>query len=534
MSDIVNRKAYVFGLFLACLLLFWLFAGVTAWREREKGFKFSDFSQEELVYVFPVESESETEGQCMGVPILDETAFSVITVNGNGDYSKALRFSDVPVAVDTETNIIYITQPIEEDTVYSQLVGRLSCTLSRCKLYFAPDSAFSNLKKAVSEGHSFMLLIEDRGVYSPYKVVFTTLPVMRLEGGFAGVDEKAHDVKLGSMHFWTFDEENGYTVTSTSGTWNVRGRSSLSRDKKSWKLNLLDEKRENLDVSLAGLGADDDWILNSMSLDDTKLKEKLTMEVWNQWQTEKGSKNYMTTSKYVELVQNGRYCGLYLLQRKIDVKYLALAENEILFKGANKWSAKNAKEAYELEYTAGTAEDAYIWMEEDRIYSIMDMPFFIDTHLFVQWGAMRDNGGYKNMYYILRPCGDEYRLTMVPWDTDFSFGIWIDGAFVYDFKASAESNVFRGEYDDLILIYPDLDQQTAKRWFELRATVFNEDGVYEKLETYKTLLMESGAMQRESARWAPYYGGEDTWDNLSAYIEHRMAFLDTYYGQLLQ
>ena len=70
------------------------------------------------------------------------------------------------------------------------------------------------------------------------------------------------------------------------------------------------------------MGSDDDWILNPMSLDDFKVKENLLMTLWNELAQENDWDVRMSTGNYCEIVMNGRYRGLYLLQRRIDRKYL--------------------------------------------------------------------------------------------------------------------------------------------------------------------------------------------------------------------
>ena len=72
------------------------------------------------------------------------------------------------------------------------------------------------------------------------------------------------------------------------------------------------------------MGADDDWILNSLTMDDTRIREKLFMDLWN-LNVEKTDYNFkMSTGEFVEVVMNGKYYGLCLLQRRLDAKYLEL------------------------------------------------------------------------------------------------------------------------------------------------------------------------------------------------------------------
>ena len=105
-------------------------------------------------------------------------------------------------------------------------------------------------------------------------------------------------------------------------------------------MNLRDEDFQKSNVDLLGLGSDDDYILNPMSMDDTFVKEKLIQELWSQLMKQADYNYQMTKGEYVELFINGAYQGLYLLQRRIDAKYLNLNRNQdILLKGINTWES---------------------------------------------------------------------------------------------------------------------------------------------------------------------------------------------------
>ena len=59
----------------------------------------------------------------------------------------------------------------------------------------------------------------------------------------------------------------------------------------------------------------------------------MAMDLWNTYLAQEEYNYKMSQGKYAEVVCNGQYCGLYLLQRRIDRKYLELDENQFLAKG---------------------------------------------------------------------------------------------------------------------------------------------------------------------------------------------------------
>ena len=112
-------------------------------------------------------------------------------------------------------------------------------------------------------------------------------------------------------------------------------------------------------MSLVGLGADDDWILNPMNLDDTKLKETLFMDLWNQRAEQVNWNENMSAGEYVEVVINQEYWGLFQLQRRIDGKFLSLGSQDILLKSGVKLNTDTVELAYEIVHTGLTDTETF-------------------------------------------------------------------------------------------------------------------------------------------------------------------------------
>lgn len=481
------------------------------------------------------------QGMCMGVPILTEQEAEAFTELRGGDFSGCLEFSGVPAPVDAKNGIVYISQAINAAAAYTDLQGELQISLPRYELYFAPDEAFSDLAVAMAEGHIFRLLIADTqsGAYTDYGLVFTNLPVIRLDGGFSHFDKDGENALTGTLGLFSSDDpdEGGYCIKSSRASWHLRGATTSRQPKKSWKIDLIDGQRKNVELAMLGLGADDDWVLNSMSLDDTRMKERLAMDVWNELAAATADNDSMSVGRYVELVINGEYCGVYLLQRRIDETYLQLGEQDLLLKGKNTWSIASPADGYEIEYSPLSERETYAviagWADQTNC-SAADVDNFIDVNLFVQWGSMTDNSSYNNIYYVLQPNGEGYRMYMVPWDTDYSMGVlWYNDFFSYQQDLSVEIVSERVEYDTMKVLYPDLDKRTAERWFALRESVYAREAVAEKLREYRARLCDSGALARDRALWGTFYGDEDSFENLNTYFDRRMEFLDAYYADKL-
>jgi hypothetical protein len=367
-----------------------------------------------------------------------------------------------------------------------------------------------------------------------YNVIFTTLPVLRLDGVVIGQDEEQQDLLEGNLCLWTPEdpETERYSAKSSTVQWNLRGYSSLLRKKKSWKLSLKDEAGLNNDLNFLGLGKDDDWILNAMATDDTNLKEKLFMDLWNDWTVQNPWNYKMSDGEYVEVVRNGTYSGVYLLQRRIDRKYYRLMEDDILLKGRNTELPQTLQDSYEVIYSPLEEAETLALMEgilSGTDSSMIHLDNFLDVNLFLQYSSAIDNAGIKNTFYLLKWRGDSYQLYMIPWDTDMSWGVTYITDFAYNYQRSMNELVFRREYSAMLQKIPDLKMMMSLRWAELRQAVFSEEHVLKLLEENQAALSQSGAFTRDRACWGQFFKGKDTAENLSRFLQERLVRLDQYY-----
>ena len=167
---------------------------------------------------------------------------------------------------------------------------------------------------------------------------------------------------------------------------------------------------------------------------------------------------------------------------------------------------------------------------------ILNLDNFLDVNLFFQGASAVDNK-IKNIFFLLEKKDSGYQMSLLPWDTDMSWGtVWKAeaGGFAYDFEQSRQNDALRIEYEWMLEYHPDLNQLMAKRWLELRESLLTMETMTAILEQEQAVLDESGAQLRDTARWGLFYGGEDSLENLCRSIEARLAFVDQYYSQYLQ
>lgn len=472
---------------------------------------------------------------CMDILLTSEDTLSDYKEDPSIDIS-GLLFGGEAVAFDSASNTIYISQPSDKLVHSSELIGTLESADPGCSLYFLEDTAIRNISESVSNSTPLTLAVIKGDSFRTVNVILTTLPVLRLEKTELFQDETGQDVMTGSFVLWGGGTSSSTDYTTVSGTtqWHIRGGVSRLKPKKSWKLSLKDANGENKDLDLLGLGADDDWILNAMSMDDTKIRDKLTTELWNQYLYDSDQDFPMSTSQYVEAVINNEYQGLFLLMRRVDAKYLQLdKQTDILLKGTS-WIATTTEEAYEIIYSPYSAEQTYQIIDnaiENTAGSSISLENFAKTNVFLNYFAALDNAGFKNMFYILRPSETGYTLFYLPWDMDMSMGVIYlpDAGIVYDYSESMNAIVNRIEYIPMKGLHPELDQIMADHWKDCRTSLYSEALIKEFVSKHTDTICFSGAFGRDVQKWGFLYDGMDTHSTLIQYCIERLSVLDSYY-----
>lgn len=102
-----------------------------------------------------------------------------------------------------------------------------------------------------------------------------------------------------------FNYYDGYVGIET------RGNSTQGFDKKTYSIELWDEANEEISVNLFGMGGEEDWILHAMVIDKTQLRIPMSFYLAQRMG------HYASEWKFLELILNGEYRGLYILTEKI-------------------------------------------------------------------------------------------------------------------------------------------------------------------------------------------------------------------------
>lgn len=386
----------------------------------------------------------------------------------------------------------------------------------------AQESQYEQMKQSLDE-HSLPLvnMIVDIGRVTKYSFV-------------------AGEIEIADFHRRT--DPSSITVRYAC-KYRIRGGYTTKMAKKSYAVKLYDEAGEDLDANILGIRQENSWILNAMSIDRIRMRDRLCFDVWNEisrtpYDTKFGNRNG-SEGYFVEVFINGNYNGLYCMTDKIDRKLLGLKKAKVddsgqvtvrglLYKGYNYDTGFDLRSyvtaptnrkiwnAWELQYPEDypslktwqplmnlidfcsdkTSDETFI--NEYRNYFYFDN--LVDFVVFTMALYVRDLP-YHNTYISVVDINQDHRYLITPWDMDTSMGQNYDGTY-------NESLADFHKYDDRApfnrLSVQDIDRFNdivAAKWKELCTTLFSCDSIASRLDYYAEQLTVSGAWEREYAKW---------------------------------
>lgn len=294
-----------------------------------------------------------------------------------------------------------------------------------------------------------------------------------------------------------------------------------------------------------------------MYIDRARMRNRVITDVWNEmndlpYAKESHWQGNGTRGRFVEVMVNGAYAGLYCLTDKINRKKLnlkktktekdgALTHRGVLYKGKIWTSATQMR-----DYTEGANESTLTWEGweqkypdespsyaywepmkellntvsyicnpqtsrfEDRIETLCYLNNVVDYMLLMHSFRIEDNQ-LKNAYISYRNRQEDSRMLLTPWDMDASFGRTWDGRTCPDDPEYwGMGKMLRQQ---CILFYRLLDtdaghfkQRLHDRWNELQLGVLAPEAVGARLDAYAALFESSGAWERERALWPEFVG----------------------------
>lgn len=511
---------------------------------------------------------------CFAVHANTSSLFEIVMLS-EGDYQEmllsqtkvdrdlltdALCIEGEPVPYDQSSGTYYVAQSLDSD----RWDGRLTYETILFRAYLIPDSCYSNKLDSIQGGHLFQFIVTDGRCYSVHSIVFTGLPILSLTENLRSVQGAPADELPGYLSL--FDPDQGfYTVTQIPMTYRLRGKTSKTFSKKPYRVNCYSKSSHRVKMNLLNLGISDEWNLLALYHDSTRLRDMVSLELWNELSEENPEHDPPTDRMaYVELFINNQYMGVYGLtlplsaERNISANCQALIKAEYTLDSDTISTVVASPEAFEqaayikwpkssltpgarqsLEALRAYLQDNTVAFEDasyDTLVNYLDLDNAIDHALFYQLIAANDQHFRNNYYSYVKQEDGSLCFQKIPYDLTVTWG----GPLFED--SYIESGRVIMEYATKDLMYFDMQALLEKdasriapllldRWKDLRTGLFSKAHLTELFQTNMNRLIQSGALNREAERWEKYPVSSDL-SEVFALIDTRLSYLDGYFEGL--
>lgn len=472
-----------------------------------------------------------------------------------------LYYHNYALSYDTSTNTYYLPLSLQND---EWDVDELNTDASDVSIVFQKNWNTNSKKDSIKHNITYDFIAYNDDYYQTCHLIFTGLPILNL----AYTDTASEDTITVSMSLYDPNATSSKLISSDA-TLRTRGGTSISFPKLGYKLSLTKTNQgvtKNNKQSLLGMRNDDDWILNALYRDPSKLRDKVSLNIWNSFGATNNpfSVSLGSAMEYVECFLNDQYIGLYGLMQPVDEKQIDISvtdsyeTSEYLYKKANLSvmyvedflidNQAESRDGVELKSSevAGSyldweamADFVRLLYEDDESYietasSLLDTENSIDYWIFVQTIIGTDNIN-KNYFLASKFVDGERKLFYIPWDLDLTFGNYStqETALKYDYDSSLITqrlNWIPGNRC-LDLNVDGARQKTIERYESLRDTVLSDDELIAMIEEEYQTLVSSGALARDYEKW-PDAGWEGSELQLKDTLLQRMQYLDSYISDL--
>ncbi len=506
-----------------------------------------------LIFLFLISTVffKEDESQEIYVDIGSRTYFSydiMSTHSVKDDLFDDIFFNDAPLVYSIDNDTYFYSINKDNPTFLNDIDIEFSSDYEIN--YTIVNSDYNkNYNYSINPQNDITILVFNSLYYKEVHVSFTYLPILNIN-----IDDNITNEKK-SANLYVYDP---YYVDYNGNYYNnfmidIRTRGSLSSfyPKKSYKIIY---KKSIIDkVSLLGMAENNEWILDSLYSDPSKVRNMLSSQIWNDIidnETNSEIRNYLKCN-YVELFVNGSYRGLYIFKEQLNENNLNL-DKKILIKGNgykimsfdfNTITSIFSDEYinFEMKYPSSKENSFCFWYfilnRMKNYYSmgyvndnIMSSTFLFDNisdyKLLLAFTKAVDNNSTKNIYVEYNYLTD--KLVFIPWDLDQTFGMsWTDKNddtyMIYKFDMYNELGV--SVYESFS---PSFNYKLRKKYFKLRSSILNIENVNNYLNEYQSLLVESGAAKRDSERWYNF-DIQYEFDCIRDWTKNRINFLDDYF-----
>lgn len=362
----------------------------------------------------------------------------------------------------------------------------------------------------------------------------------------------------GSRNFLTDVNTAGYLNYNGRIGIEIRGSSSQSLPKKPYGLTTLKaDNSSNNNVSLLGMPAENDWVLNSFAFDPSFMRDYLSYNLSRQ------IGDYAPRLVYCEVVINGQYLGLYAFQEKLKQNSDRI---NIVKIGSSDVGLSNVSGGYITKADKTTGGDPVAWnMDANFIHelpkpesvtpeqnsyiyneflklqstssshdadfgtgypSVIDVPSFVDFMLLNELASNAD--GYYFSTYFHKDRNGKLRAGPI-WDFNLTYG---NDLFEYGYDRSKtdvwqiKGTSFWGD----LFADSNFKCYLSKRWNELTQTgkPFNYSSLVQNIDDTAIYITE--AKNRDNIKWGALRNFTTEIAGIKTYLSDRISWITTNLG----
>ena len=355
---------------------------------------------------------------------------------------------------------------------------------------------------------------------------------------------------------------------TTASQFRIRGHASRHFEKSPYLLKFIDEDGEDNPISVMGMGAHNEWVLNGPYLDKSLIRNYLCYNLAGEIM------EYAPNVRYCELIVDGDYRGLYLMVESItsgddcrlnlrsNVKDSSITgyllrldrtveeevgstrdiytymermifvrdDEAIRYPGKNRLTEELAREI-ELEYSAfEKALYSYDYdTEEYGYWNYIDVDNFVDYFIINEFTRNVDSGRYST--YLYKELGEKYKLCV--WDFNNAMDNFPDDEITTENFALSDRVWY-----DMLFRDEEFAERVIERYWELRRTVLSDEYLNRYID--ETLEWLGPAIDRNTERWREsieewepltpeernVYSQEEAVDQVRHWLHERGEWLD--------
>ena len=421
------------------------------------------------------------------------------------------------------------------------------------------------------------------------RIYLTSLPVVSIYGSFG--------YNYSDGHIIVTEPTLQHELLNMKAKWRGGITNGNDKHKRNYHVKLKDAQGQKIDHKYMNMRSDNSWILEACQVDMSRIRNRIVTDLWNDYSTlpyyadREPKARTGTRGRFVELLLNGSYHGIYCLTEAMDRKQMKLAKYDSLtntmhgqlwkskdwsyavFMGHNRDNNtyprtspvffNNNNESWDQYYVKYPDIDDVRPTEWQALYDAVnfvctssdadfrahvaeyfDLPLVIDYYLLLETTLSSDNHG-KNMYFACYDRQESPMITFGVWDFDACMGQrWSDDYYHSTIMRPDQdytTYITYNEHGDYNLMRRlrntnanDFNQRVRQRYCELRQTWLATDSILNRFRRQLDEFRTAGADSREKARWSgdsDLAGHTLNFATEKSYIEdwvtRRMMYLDT-------